>query len=77
MHMNLICDMLKAQCLKLMVAHSPLVTKIWTGPVRFDPGQVKIIIDFIRKEIFLTFLGDKEKIIVWNTESVVPFASPT
>ena len=46
------------QCLKLMVAQSPLATKNWAGPVKFDPGQVKIITDYIRKEIFLTFLGD-------------------
>ena len=46
------------QCLKLMVAQSPLTTKNWAGPVKFDPGQVKIIIDYIRREIFLTFLGD-------------------
>ena len=32
---------LKLQCLKLMVAQSPLATKNWAGPVKFDPGQVK------------------------------------
>ena len=26
--------------------------------LNFDPGQVKIIIDYIRREIFWTFLGD-------------------
>ena len=30
----------------------------WAGPIKFDPGQVKIIIDYIRREIFWTFLGD-------------------
>ena len=30
----------------------------WAGPVKFDPGQVKIMIDHIRREIFWTFLGD-------------------
>ena len=40
-----------------MVAQSPLVTKNWVGPVKFDPGQVKIILDYIRREIFRTFLG--------------------
>ena len=29
------------QCLKLMVAKSPLATKNWAGPVKFDPGQLK------------------------------------
>ena len=55
------------QCVKLMVAQSPLLTKNWTGSVKIDPGQVKIIIDYIGREIFLTCLGDKEKILVWNT----------
>ena len=41
-----------------MVAKSPLATKNWAGPVKFDPGQVKIITDYIRREIFLTFLAD-------------------
>ena len=41
--------------LKLMVT---LATKKWAGPVKFDPGQVKIMIDYIRKEIFRPFLGD-------------------
>ena len=41
-----------------MVAQSPLATKNWAAPVKFDPGQVKIIIDYIKKQIFLTFLGD-------------------
>ena len=50
-----------------MVAQSPLATKNWAGPVKFDPGQVKIIIDYIRKEIFWTFLGDWEKILVRNS----------
>ena len=45
------------QCLKLMVAQSPLATKNWSGPVKFDLGQVKIIIDYIRREIFQTLLG--------------------
>ena len=40
-----------------MVAQSPLATKNWAGPVKFDPGQVKIIIDFIRREIFLDIYG--------------------
>ena len=47
-----------SQCLKLMVAQSPLATKDWAGPVKFNPGQVKILIDYIRREIFITFLGD-------------------
>ena len=51
-----------------MVAQSPLATKNWAGPAKFDPGQVKIIIDYIRREIFLMFLGDLEKFLVWNTE---------
>ena len=35
------------QCLKLMVAQ-----KIhWAGPLKFDPGQVEIMIDYIRREI--------------------------
>ena len=46
------------QCLKLMVAQSPLETKNWAGPVSFDPGQVKIIIEYIRRKIFSAFLGD-------------------
>ena len=33
------------QCLKLMVAQSLVATKNWAGPVKFHPGQVKIIID--------------------------------
>ena len=37
------------QCLKLMVAQSPLVTKNWAGPIKFDPRQVKIIKDYMRK----------------------------
>ena len=61
------------QCLKLMVAQSPLSAKNWVGPVNFDPGQVKIIIGYIRREIFWTFLGDQEKIVVWNTVSVRQF----
>ena len=44
------------QCLKLMVGQSPLVIKNWAGPVKFDPGQAKITIDYIRREIFWTFL---------------------
>ena len=35
-----------------MVAQSPLATKNWAGPVKFDPWQVKIILDYIRREIF-------------------------
>ena len=50
-----------------MVAQSTLATKNWAGQVKFDPGQVKIIKDYIKREIFLTFLGDWEKILVWNT----------
>ena len=46
------------QCLKLMVAQSPLATKNLAGPVKFDPGQVKIIIDYIRRDIFFNILGD-------------------
>ena len=46
------------QCLKSMVVQSPLATKNWAGPIKFDPGQVKITIDYIRREIFWTFLGD-------------------
>ena len=46
------------QCLKLMATQSPLVTKNWAGPVKFDHGQVKSIIDYIKREIFWTFLGD-------------------
>ena len=38
------------QCLKLMVAQSPLVTKNWAGPVKFDPGQVKIIMNYRRRK---------------------------
>ena len=53
-----------------MLAQSTLVTKNWAETVKFDPGQVKIIIDYIMKEIFLTFLGDKKKFLVWNTESI-------
>ena len=56
-----------SQCLKLMVTQSPHVTKNWAWPVKFDPGQVKTIIDYIRREIFLTFLGDWENFLVWNT----------
>ena len=41
------------QCLKPVVTQSPLATKKWTGPVKFDPGQVRIIIDYIRRDIFL------------------------
>ena len=36
-----------SQCLKLMVAQSPLVTKNWVGPVKFDPGQVKTMIGYM------------------------------
>ena len=48
-----------SQCLKLMVAQSPLATENWAGPVKFDPGQVKIIKDYIRyKEgVFLNISG--------------------
>ena len=65
------------QCLKLKVAQSPLATKNWAGPVKSDPGQVKIIIDYIRREFFWTFLGDLEKILVWNTEPSVRMSSHT
>ena len=51
-------NFLKTQSLKLMVAQSPLLTKNWAGPVKFDSGQVKMIIDNIRRGIFSTFLGD-------------------
>ena len=37
----------------------------WTS--QFDPGRVKIIIDYTRREIFWAFLGNWEKIWVWNT----------
>ena len=43
---------------KTEVTLSTLATNNWAGPVKFDPGQVKIIIDYIRREIFWTFLGD-------------------
>ena len=43
---------------ELMVTLSTLATNNWAGPVKFDPGQVKIIIDYIRREICWTFLGD-------------------
>ena len=33
------------QCLKLMVTQSPLAAKNWAGPVKFDRGQVKNVID--------------------------------
>ena len=51
------------QCLKLMITQSPLLTKNWAGLVKFDHGQVKIIIEYIMWEIFLihVFLGDKRK----------------
>ena len=49
---------LQNQCLKLMVAQSPLATKNWAGPVILDPGQLKIRIDYRRREIVWTFLGD-------------------
>ena len=52
-----------------MVAQSPLMTKT-LGPVTFDPWQVKIIINYIRKDIFWTFLGVSEKILVWDTAHV-------
>ena len=45
-------QILKWQCLKLMVTLSTLATNNWAGPVKFDPGQVKIILDYIRREIF-------------------------
>ena len=51
-------SIIMVQCLKVMVAQSPLATKNWAGPVKFDPGQLNIIIDYIRREIFWTFLGD-------------------
>ena len=44
-----------------------MVGQNWAGPVEFDPGQVKIIINYIRREIFWTFLGDSEEILIWNT----------
>ena len=34
------------------------VTKKWAGPVKFYPGQVEIIIDYKRRDIFWTLLGD-------------------
>ena len=34
--------MIHIQCLKLMVAQSPLATKNRARPVKFDPGQVRI-----------------------------------
>ena len=49
------------QCLKLMVAQSPLAIEHWDGQVKFDPGQVKIIIDYIKGEIFLHFWATKTK----------------
>ena len=35
-----------------------LVTKNWDGPIKFNPGQVKFIIDYTRREYFWIFLGD-------------------
>ena len=55
---NYLHSCLSKQCLKLMVTQSPLVTTNLAGPVKFNHEQVKIIIDYIRREIFLTFLGD-------------------
>ena len=37
------------QCLKLNVAQLPMGIKNWAGPVKFDPGQVKIIIDLYKE----------------------------
>ena len=51
------------QCLKLMVTQQPLATKHLAGPVEFDTGQVKNLIDYIRREIFL---GHLVKILVWK-----------
>ena len=53
-----------------MVTQLPLASKNWAVAVELDPGQVKIIIGYIRREIFWTFLGDQVKILVWNTEYV-------
>ena len=45
-HMSHKFQLLKWQCLKLMVTLSTLAANNWAGPVKFDPGQVKIIIDY-------------------------------
>ena len=45
-------QLLKWQCLKLMDTLSTPATNNWAGLDKFDPGQVKIIIDYIRREIF-------------------------
>ena len=50
-------SLLAPQCLKLMVAQSPLETKNWAGPAKFDPGQIKIIINYIKREYFLNISG--------------------
>ena len=44
----------KMQCFRLMIAQSPLVTKHWAGPVKFDPGQVKIITREISEHFWAT-----------------------
>ena len=41
-------ELVKEQCLKPMVAQLRLTTKTWPRPVKFDPGQVKIRINYIR-----------------------------
>ena len=45
---------------QLMVVQSLLATKNWAGPVKLDHGQVKIMIGYIRREIFfqVSVVGD-------------------
>ena len=52
----------------------PLVTQNWDGPITFHAGQVKIIIDYIRREIYWAFLGEEANILVWSTALVITCA---
>ena len=54
-----------------MVAQLPLTTKNWAGPIKFDLGQVKIVNDYIRREIFLIW-GTKRKFLFETLYSTLP-----
>ena len=53
------CDLVTphGQCLKLMVAQSPLATINWAEPVKFNPGQVKKYNRLYKEGNFLNISG--------------------
>ena len=63
------------QCLKLMVAQLTLATKNWAAPVKFDPGQVKIIIDYIRRKFSEHFCVTKRKFELETLQNLTDYSS--